>query len=212
MQIIGGKVSFKRSFQPEQYGSKGADVEISFSLTEGEQLGDQLDKIGAMVKAKALELCGIKTEKNANAPADVAAAAKPMTATEVTERTNAAVKETVEKIGAKEAAAAAITAKEKAKAEKAPKPEKTTEAAPAKPADDFSEFDEDAAESQPEITQDQMTTAMNRKVAELKEKHGGAAPTMIKALINTFVEPPKKSHDIPQNLRAEFLKKLEALI
>jgi hypothetical protein len=41
--------------------------------------------------------------------------------------------------------------------------------------------------------------------------HGGAAPTMIKALINTFVEPPKKSHDIPQTSRAEFLRKLAEL-
>ena len=33
----------------------------------------------------------------------------------------------------------------------------------------------------------------------------------VKALIAKFVEPPKKSHDIPQNLRHDFLKKLEEL-
>ena len=57
-----------------------------------------------------------------------------------------------------------------------------------------------------------MSAAMNKKVGELKVVHAGAAPKLVKELINKFVEPPKKSHDIPQNLRAEFLKKLEALV
>jgi len=72
-------------------------------------------------------------------------------------------------------------------------------------------FDEDAEASQPEISDAALSTAMNRKVAVLKDKHQGAAPKLIKELINTFVEPPKKAHDIPQKLRGEFLKKLEAL-
>ena len=56
-----------------------------------------------------------------------------------------------------------------------------------------------------------LSSAMNRKVADLKGKHGGAAPKLIKELINKFVEPPKKSHDIPQNLRGQFLAQLAAL-
>src|ERR1017187_5018546 len=76
MQINGGKVSFKRSYQPEQYGSKGAEVEISFSMAEEEVLTTQLDEVGKLVKAKVLQLCNIKTEALGNAPPDVAAAAK----------------------------------------------------------------------------------------------------------------------------------------
>src|ERR1017187_8769419 len=76
MQINGGKVSFKRSYQPEQYGSKGAEVEISFSMAEEEVLTTQLDDVGKLVKAKVLQVCNIKTEARGNAPPDVVAAAK----------------------------------------------------------------------------------------------------------------------------------------
>ena len=206
MEIVGGKVSFKRSYQPEQYGSKGAEVEISFSMSEGEELGNKLNEVGAMVKAKALELCGIKTEKVGNALADVA---KAETLVATAETLVAGAKPD------KAAAAAAMNAKDKpAKKSDAAKvdPEKSAPpAAKSSPAEDFSEFDEDAAESQPEISDSAMSAAMNKKVGELKAVHAGAAPKLVKELINQFVEPPKKSHDIPQNLRAEFLKKLEAL-
>lgn len=220
MQITGGKISFKRSFQPEQYGSKGAEVEISFLLAEGEEIGNKLDAVGVMVKGKALELCNLKTEAKANVPADVETA-----------------KTSVPVTGQKETAAAALNAKDttetvakagkgnqggkkeplgKVDASGIPEGLKRTAENKVKEVEaegeDLGEaFDEDAAESQPEVTDLMLASAATRKVAALKEKHAGKAPVLVKELITKFVAPPKKMADIPQNLRQEFLKKLEEL-
>lgn len=230
MQITGGSVSFERKFQPEQYGSKGAKVEISFSMAEGEDLGNKLDAVGDMVKSKALQLCNLKVEVAAvTPPADVtdAEAHKAKMAVATAEASVA-----LDKDAAVKAASAKAENLVKARAAKAAKAASVLGEEPAdgsipaglsranaKPetvpdtdVEDLESFDEDAAEAQPEITDTDLSTAMNRKVAELKPKHQGAAPKLIKDLINTFVEPPKKSHDIPQNLRAQFLTKLKALV
>ena len=159
----------------------------------GEKLEGQLDEVSALVKAKALALCGIKTEKAGNTPPDIAAAkvdlapAKPRTKADLE-------REVLAKAGG--------TAETKPMAEaKTPEPE----------GEDFGEFNEDADENQPEITDMDLSTALTHASGRLKAVHGGKTGMVLKALINTFVEPPKKSHDIPQKLRASFLKKLEAL-
>ena len=213
-KISGGAVTFGRTVNLGDYNSKKAEVMLTFALDEGEAADAVIEEVAREVMTKCLAMVGV------GAPAIPKTAPRPMTAL----ADDGARAEAAE--GVKEAAAAALTAKEKAEAKERAKaantakkpsldipeslkrePEKT--AAPAKVEEDPG-FDEDAAEL-PEVTQDQLTSAMNRKVAELKGAHGGAAPTMIKALIAKFVEPPKKSHDIPQNLRHDFLKKLEEL-
>jgi hypothetical protein len=35
--VTGGKVTYKRSVQPQPYESKSAEVEFSFSLTDGDE-------------------------------------------------------------------------------------------------------------------------------------------------------------------------------
>lgn len=182
MQITGGRVSFKRQYQPEQYGSKGAEVELSFSLAEGEVLGKQLDQVGVQVVAKALELLGKKVGPDDTAKIETTTAGTPKTAKPKTKAD--LEKEQAVKLGVKSEAAG--------------------------DGEDIG-FDEDAEEAQPEISDAELSTAMNHKVAELKTAHGNAAPKLIKTLINTFVEPPKKSGDIPQKLRGQFLKKLKEL-
>lgn len=208
MQIIGGKVSFKRAYQPEQYGSKGAEVEISFSLGEGEELGTKLDEVGVLVKNKTLELCGIRTEKVGAAPPDVKL--EPAPKAEVPAKTKADLeKEQTDKLNAK-----VKTEKKPApKSEAAPAPAKEKAVEPEAEGEDLggATFDEDAEENQPDVTGEVMSQAMNAAVARLNKVHGGAAPKLVKALIATFVEPPKKSHDIPQKMRHEFLKKLAEL-
>ncbi len=192
---------------------------LTFALDEGEAADAVIEEVAREVMTKCLAMVGV------GAPAIPKTAPRPMMAL-ADDGTRAEAEAKIAAEGVKEAAAAALTAKEKAEAKERAKaantakkpsldipeslkrePEKT--AVPAKIEEDPG-FNEDAAEL-PEVTQDQLTSAMNRKVAELKGAHGGAAPTMIKALIAKFVEPPKKSHDIPQNLRHDFLKKLEEL-
>jgi hypothetical protein len=59
-QITGGKVTYGRTVQPAQYESKKAEVEISFVIGEGEDIGDMLDRAAAMAEGKALELVGLR--------------------------------------------------------------------------------------------------------------------------------------------------------
>lgn len=218
-KITGGEVSYGRTMKTGDFENKRVDVKLSFSVEEGEDHTAILQAAAREAHDKAHAMLGVK---------------KPDPPAEPAAKTSVPVTPT------KEEAVATATAKAdnlvKARAAKAAKVEKEvlfehggnpnalgeTPAdgslpaglkrtdPKAEPVEDLG-FDEDAIESQPEITDAALSTAMNRKVAVLKAKHAGAAPTLIKALINTFVEPPKKSHDIPQNLRGEFLKKLEAL-
>lgn len=60
MNITGGRIIFGRTVQPAQYESKKSEVELAFTLAEGEELGTSLDIVGAQVQAKALELVGLR--------------------------------------------------------------------------------------------------------------------------------------------------------
>lgn len=214
MQIIGGKVSFKRSYQPEQYGSKGAEVELSFSLAEGEPFGAQLDDVAKLVKTKVLQLCNIKTEALGNAPADVKnAGALEGVAVETAVKPDK-VKPTRTKADLEADATAKLGGKPGPKSEAAPSA--SANQAAQEPADDLEGFDEDAVPAR-EIPDTELSSAMNRVVGVLKTKHGTAAPGMVRDLIQTFKpstvakETVFKSGMIPQNMRAEFLRKLEEL-
>jgi hypothetical protein len=61
--ITRGKINFGRTVQPAQYESKRADVELEFVLAEGEELGNTLDKVAEIAKAKALEMVGLKSKE-----------------------------------------------------------------------------------------------------------------------------------------------------
>lgn len=50
MQITGGKASYGRTVQVAQYESKRSDVELTFSLSEGEELGGTLAEVLDMVR------------------------------------------------------------------------------------------------------------------------------------------------------------------
>lgn len=78
MQITGGKVTFQRSVQPAQYETKKAEVELAFTLSEGESLEGKLDEVAAIAQAKALELVGLKPATTTVKPTSVPAT-KPAT-------------------------------------------------------------------------------------------------------------------------------------
>jgi hypothetical protein len=60
-QITGGKITYARTIQPAQYESKRAEVELTFVLAEGEDLGNTLDDVARKVKTKALQMVGLKS-------------------------------------------------------------------------------------------------------------------------------------------------------
>ena len=201
-KITGGEIKYGRTVKTGDFENKRVDVALTFTVEDGEDHADIVQAAAKEAHDKAHAMLGIKVTAD-----------KPVSATEPKPEPKADKAPAGRTKADIEAETTAALKTKAVKAPKAPKPAATTVAPPTAPAaDDFSEFNEDAVESQPEITDAAMSTAMNKKVGELKVVHAGAAPKLVKELINKFVEPPKKSHDIPQNLRAEFLKKLEALV
>lgn len=227
MQITGGKVAFKRSYQPEQYGSKGADVEITFTLQEGEELGAQLDHVGNLVKAQVLRLCNIKTEALGNAPADVVKAGTITgttiapkdvvvgTVTPKPETTKPPKGRTKSDLEAEKIAAAGGTTPPKSEAASAPAKDQAAEPEQSE-GEDIEGFNEDDTPA-PEISDVELSSAMNATVARLDPTNGKTTAKLIKALIQTFkphdfsAAAQFKSAQIPQALRKQFLEKLKTL-
>ena len=204
-KITGGEVSYGRTMKTGDFENKRVDVKLSFSVEDGEDHTAILDAAAKEAHGKAHAMLGIKKPDPAPEPVATSVPQTP----KVADKPKAEVKVDKPKAATKGKDALGGEGNEgippglkRANA--------TLETIPDTDGEDAG-FNEDAAESQPEISDEALSTAMNRKVAVLKGKHQGAAPKLIKELINTFVEPPKKSHDIPQNLRAQFLKKLEEL-
>ena len=207
-KITGGEVSYGRTMKTGDFENKRVDVKLSFSVEDGEDHTAILQAAAKEAHEKAHAMLGVKP-----AVKPVEPLAEPVKAVEQPvkgkpgPKPKEKVTEAVDDGRIPEGLRRGVDPLAKIVDEDRPGAKKLA-------ADDGEElgFDEDAAEAQPEITDAALSTAMNRKVAVLKDKHQGAAPKLIKELINQFVEPPKKSHDIPQKLRPEFLKKLEALV
>lgn len=200
-EVTNGKVSYTRQVRPADYESKACTVELSFTLSDGEDFMSATEAVAVACESQALARVGLK-----------AAPAKP------------ANTET------KEAAAARINAAEKAATEAKPKRPPATQKAekPAEPpkdnpaampdetptADPASMTDDEllGADSAPEVTDAELTTHVTRKNAALQPKHKEEAPKMIRKLIAKYVgAPPKGMRDIPKEQRRAFLAELDAL-
>jgi hypothetical protein len=59
MQITSGRVVYKRTIQPAQFESKSAEIELSFSLAEGEELGDAIVDTMEAAKEEVLLTLGL---------------------------------------------------------------------------------------------------------------------------------------------------------
>jgi hypothetical protein len=204
MHITSGRVVFSRKVAPAQYESKTAEVELTFILAEDEELGDTLDVVGQQAKAKALELVGLKSSVEAAAP----------TPGPAPEKLDMRTKEAKAKAAAdKAAAAAALNAKDTSTKQTTASPPQE----PSQPAAPASSKEVDPGDDEFEITPPKpitdvdLTKACSAKNQILQQKHGAASPAMIKALRREFVPEPQQLKDIPQEKRAEFLKRLEAL-
>lgn len=61
MPITSGRVMFSKTIQERQFEPKHAEVEISFTVGEGELLGELLDEAKDIVKQEALGLVGTRS-------------------------------------------------------------------------------------------------------------------------------------------------------
>jgi hypothetical protein len=189
--ITGGTIKFGRKTVPGQYENAEAVVELSFSLAEGELLGDLLHEVAAQAKNKALEMVGLKAG-TAYAPKtkEVYGTGPAMVA----------VKEQVVKNETKTKEAYAA---------------KKAEEAALKPVDDLTSFESVEQGDDPdevlfkttvkEITDQELVAAVTRKNQEIKN------PKAIHAVRETFVKLPKGLRDIEQKDRPDFLAKLGEL-
>jgi len=199
--ITGGSVSYGRTMKTGDFENKRVDVTLDFRVEDGEAHNTIFQAAAKEAHTKAHAMLGIKP-----AAAQEAAIAKTETV--------------VEPKADKAAAAAAMNKKEATETAKPDGRSKEAKAAKAKAKgepvktegeDIGEEFDETSEASAPEITDADLQKANGDKVKVLAVKHGNGASKVIRELIATFVEPPKKSTDLPQNVRAEYLKKLAAL-
>lgn len=238
-QITGGTISFKRAFQPEQYGSRGAEAILHFSMAEGdpyEQAVELMDRVGALAQGKVMELVYAK------APVGAKAVVKDLPASEtaspevkvlgalVVEADKATVKEVAAaKMNAKEAGPDSADVKAKAKAAKALKAIEAKNAAkaeedpfggatPTKPAISTGEervspsddsLDELMGGSPPAA--EVALTPKDCKDAVVKKMAAINNPKAIKAVIVKYVTVPQTITDIPVDKRAAFVAEIAAL-
>lgn len=209
MQITGGKVTYLRSVQPAQYETKKCEVEIAFTLGEGETLSNQLDIAAKAAMDKVHEVVGLKAAP-ASGASKVTTTPKNATPPAHDPKADAAANLTAREQKAKEQAAK--TAKT---------PPATTGAAIStggerKPNDDGLDFDlvpsaVEVPASAP-ITDKDLTAAVNKKHGELSKTLGQAAAPKVRGLIAEYAgELPKQLRDIPADKRAEFLVALAAM-
>lgn len=211
MQITNGKVTYGRTLKTGDYENKRVDVELSFSVGEGESYESILAQAAIAAHRKAHEMLGLSVLKG-----EVPAGA-----------------------GTKEAAASALNAKDAKQppieAKRPPgRPPKATPppavdhpvlADPTvledpKPAgtkvDDLPKtvdplaldelaIDDFSAPAVEEITDEQLHSRLTIKNSTLKN------PIMIRQLVLKYAGPGKSSVQIPQEKRVAFLAEVEAL-
>jgi hypothetical protein len=239
-QITGGTVSFVRKFQPEQYGTRGAEAEISFVVEEGADLltaNEWFDRAGRMAQAKVMELVYAKpgapiiqaatmADLKAIGPEKVSPEIQVLSAL-VVEADKAKTKEqAAAKLNALEekAAAASIDAKAKAKAAKGLEAIKAKEAAAKAPAED--PFTPAAISTgEPRVDPDDLTELMGGSPspapvaltpkdcqdAVIKKMAAINNPKAIKVVIGKYVSLPQTITNIPVDKRAEFVAEIGAL-
>lgn len=206
-QITNGKVSFGRTVKTGDYENKRVDVEIAFSVGEGEDHTSILEQAGALAVGKAHELLGLKTAGSVPAqqppvtsaperPASPPAAASPP------KRAAAPKKPPVVDVGpiSKEEIAEATAARAAPPVE-----DDHAQAAVEGAADPTAFTEDDLVGTAPEITEAQLVDACAKKQSATGN---GIA---IKQLIYKYVAPPKSVREIEPARRQDFLNELAKL-
>lgn len=223
-QIINGKVSFGRTVKTGDYENKRADVEIAFSVGEGEDATAIIEKASSVAQAKCLELLGIKSGA-ASPPAQQQSASTVVP--EPPDKTPAAASVPKRAAGPRKppTVVADITPEEIAEAKAAKErgaisetPEDRTEPNPgdqfgagetaqaAVEGDAGGPPEDDFTAEEPPPTEADLLSACQKKAAAVP----GSA-TAIKQLIAKYVKPPKSVREIDPAVRKNFLDELAKL-
>lgn len=214
-QITGGKVLFGRTLKTGDYENKRVDVEIAFSVGDGESHDAILNTAAGVAHGKAHEMLGIKAPSPSLAAAGGTAPAVPPNVIVET----AGPAEAAAKTGAKttrkpakppaDPAAVDVVGEQKPAASTIAASAGATVAASApggaSSADPAAVDDELFSAAPAEVTDEALMSAITKKNAEIKN------PGAIRALIGKYVPAPKQAREIDQAKRSAFLKELETL-
>lgn len=209
-QITGGKIYYSQTRQAAQFEPKKAEVELSFIVGEGEKFEDiaklaedfAINKVQEMIgaiAAPAVRAVKLVTPK----PAVDTTTPPPANSKEAYAAKEANVK--------KDAAAAPKTSVPKA-GPKADKPAISTGEERVDPAD-VGTSDDDLLGVVETVTIPAAKTITDQDISSAITKVNQVInnPVALRALVATFVDPPKGSRDIPQEQRQAFLDKLNAM-
>lgn len=210
MAITGGKVSFSRTVKVADFEPKNATVELSFGIEEdGQEPQKSIDAVAGMALETAMRMLGFKSEKalaaaKSEATAVMSGAAGPVPGRrgpgrppKLAQSPYAPPAKTNGNGNGADAVARALEVEEPADAEP------TTTDAPTEGADAAAVAD---WEKPPAITDVELTSALTRKMGELKDG------PRIRAVVQKFTRDGSISAaTIPQDKRADFLIELKAL-
>ena len=196
MSINSGTVLFSRVKKDDDYGiNRRADVTLSFTVETGAQR--ELDAASEIAIAKVNEMLGTRPASTAVVVTD--------TSTKPSDKANMAAAITGEPAPAKPPRAPR-TPKPTAAPADAASMEEPAAAKPAEPAA-AEVVEEDWSAAAPEITDVDLSTACNRTAKALSDN------VPIRHLIAEFAgPPPKQLREIPQNLRGQFVARLDKLV
>lgn len=194
--ILNGVIKFGRTVKTGDFENKRCDVELSFGTEEGKQVEEAaLDNIGKLARRKVHELLEMQkpTEQTPEFLAPKTGNDKDKLAAQVTGEE-----------------APKKPAGRPRKPPAAPQPEvdpaaMVDESAAAPVADPAAMDDDLLSAAAVEVTDEDLTGAITRRNATIKNAPG------IRALIGKYVLPPKQARDIPQEARAKFMEELAKL-
>lgn len=200
--VTGGVVRYERSVKVADYENKKLGVELSFNNDDGADIAAGLDQVGnqavEFVHAKLGIPAGTPAQRRANA-ANKASAAGAITEVAASD-TQKAASAAARKTPAKPPAAKVDDTVDMGDSATG---QSISSGGERVDPNDLSFLDEPAVA---EITD----KAVVDKIGQVNGKINN--PIAIKKLVGEFAgQPPKTYRDIPQDKRAEFLKKLEAL-
>jgi hypothetical protein len=199
MHISSGRVVYLRSVQPAQYETKKAEVELTFALAEGEELGNHLTYVSSLAMARAHQMVGIAAPE--------APAAK---------ETKTAVQRAAEKAEKIEKGAENTTVSDAVFGEKVANKPAAEEDIPGflkRDAENKLPADPLLAElvgTQPDLTDQEFSA----QVVAIVAKIGVAGPNAVREKLNKFIPEgkPRQISAVPANQRRTFLAEIQTLV
>jgi hypothetical protein len=195
MHISSGRVGYLRSVQPAQYETKKAEVELTFALAEGEELGNHLTYVSSLAMDQAHMMVGIT----------------------VTEASVARAKSSSTKLTRKETAEKPTVITEDAifgeKVANKPAAEEDVPGFLKRDAENKLSADPLLAElggTQPDLTDQEFSA----QVVAIVAKIGAAGPNAVREKLNKFIPDgkPRQISAVPANQRRTFLAEIQTLV